>query len=576
MILKITSEANSEHYDGNIDNHYHFMCESCHHIYDVDIPYLNDIEKVETEEYSRSIQEINHYDYLGNLERSLRTIAYCMDDLEVSSVSLPLVQENSQYLHNLNEYATRELPETAPIVNVFDKERYESSVEKFQELNKLKDSLSNKTQQFETVLKNLMVTMANSVQTISALKVASVDKVIFESNKVLFNILKSPYNHYSPTLEYEEIERIREESFDYSEDVQNYEPFNLKQSSRMKFNLVTGMWTSEDGNTSNVPFGVHQIYEEIVAPVVQNLMQETRIERLKIYNHIKDQKISYLNKWHQDTEAFYRANRAESSDIINLMQESLREYVAAYNTLASLKKTENAMNQTKSINSTVVQTETNSEETIMAYALQSQEFMKVQEEFEAYMERLKEDIDLKAKKFGHVEYYDAKLRDGYSNEVAVAADEVHSLDDRRKALATVNPHFAKTSEIPPQPSVEDITFEHISLNLPVIAKNALDKIEEISVPEVAVAENVAEEEVEELVAMEEAVEETVEEAVEEVVEEALVEETEELEEEVEEDDLDEDEDDYDEDEDDYDEDEDDDFDDDDFDDDDFDDDDDDM
>jgi hypothetical protein len=522
----------------------------------------NDVEKVETEEYSRSIQEINHYDYLGNLERSLRTIAYCMDDLEVSSVSLPLVQENSQYLHNLNEYATRELPESAPVVKVFDKERYESSVEKFQELNKLKDSLSNKTQQFETVLKNLMVTMANSVQTISALKVASVDKVIFESNKVLFNILKSPYNHYSPTLEYEEIERIREESFDYSEDVQNYEPFNLKQSSRMKFNLVTGMWTSEDGNTSNVPFGVHQIYEEIVAPVVQNLMQETRIERLKIYNHIKDQKISYLNKWHQDTEAFYRANRAESSDIINLMQESLREYVAAYNTLASLKKTENAMNQTKSINSTVVEAETNSEETIMAYEYQSQEFMKVQEEFEEYMERLKDDIDIKAKKFGHVEYYDAKLRDGYSNEVAVAADEVHSLDDRRKVLATVNPHFAKTSEIPPQPSVEDITFEHISLNLPVIAKNALDKIEEIAVPEVTVAEDAAEEEAEELVTMAEAVEETVEETAVETAVEDVEEEAEELEEVEEEEDIDEDEDeDFDEDEDeDFDEDEDEDFD----------------
>jgi hypothetical protein len=291
-------------------------------------------------------------------------------------------------------------------------------------------------------------------------------------------------------------------------------------------------------------------------------MQETRIERLKIYNHIKDQKISYLNKWHQDTEAFYRANRAESSDIINLMQESLREYVAAYNTLASLKKTENAMNQTKSINSTVVEAETNSEETIMAYEYQSQEFMKVQEEFEEYMERLKDDIDIKAKKFGHVEYYDAKLRDGYSNEVAVAADEVHSLDDRRKVLATVNPHFAKTSEIPPQPSVEDITFEHISLNLPVIAKNALDKIEEIAVPEVTVDEDAAEEEAEELVTMAEAVEETVEETAVETAVEDVEEETEELEEVEEEEDIDEDEDeDFDEDEDeDFDEDEDEDFD----------------
>lgn len=437
-----------------------------------------DTEKIDTEDFSTSIQELNQYDYIGGMERSLRTISYCMDDLDTTSVSLPLVAENSGYLHFLNEYATRDVPDNAPVVNVFDKGRYGESVDKFRELNRLKDSLSTKTQQFEDVLKSLMVTMASSVQAISALKVASVDKVVFESNKILYDILKSPYNHYSPLLEYEEIERIRNEKFDYSEDVQTYEPFRLKPSSRMRFNLVTGMWTSEDGNTTNMPFGVHQIYEEIVAPIVQNLMAENRIERLKIYNHIKDQKLDYLNKWHQDTDAFYRANRAESADIINLMQESLREYVAAYNTLVSLQRTEDSMVQSNGeLDSTVVDVVDNAAETLAAFELQSQEFQKTQSSFEDYVERLKEDIDLKAEKFGYIEYYDAKLRDGYSNEVAVASSEIHALDERRKSLASVNPLFAKTSELPPKPNVENITFEYMSLNLPSIAKNALDGLE---------------------------------------------------------------------------------------------------
>ena len=287
-----------------------------------------DTETIETDNYSTSIQEVNQHDYLGGLERSLRTISYCMDDIDVTSVSLPLVAEGSGYLQFLNEYATKEVPENAPVIDVFDNRKYIDSIDKFEELNRMKDSLSTKTQQFEDALKSLMMTMANSVQAISALKLASVDKVVFESNQILFDILKAPYNHYSPTLEYEEIERIKNEKFDYSEDVQNYEPFNLKQSSRVKFNLITGLWTSEDGNTTSTPFGVHQIYEEIVAPVVQNLMQENRLERLKVYNHIKDQKIEYLNKWHQDTDAFYRANRAESADIINLMPEDRRQHGA--------------------------------------------------------------------------------------------------------------------------------------------------------------------------------------------------------------------------------------------------------
>lgn len=433
-----------------------------------------DTETLETDEYSTSIQEVQEHDYLGALERSLRTVSYCMEDVDTVSVSLPLVERGSEYLNFIGEYATDKVPEGAPVLNVFNAERYAERINRFRELNQLKDSLSNETQQFEDVIKSLMSTMAISVQAISALKVASVDKVVFESNRLLYQILKAPYNHYSPILEYDEIERIRNEKFDYSQDVEDYEPFNLRQSSRMKFNLMSGMWTSEDGNVSAMPFGVHQVIEEIMAPVVQNLMAENRIERLKIYNGIKDQKISYLNKWHQDTDAFYRANRAESSDIINLMQESLRNYVAAFNTLASLQKTEDSMRVGgENLENTVVETVTNTEESLAAFQLQSQEFERVQLEFEEYMERLQEDIGRRAEEFGHVEYYDAKLRDGHSNEAAVAANEIHSLDSRRQPLANVNPLFAKSSNLPPQPKVEDIAYEHMALNLPAIAREAL-------------------------------------------------------------------------------------------------------
>lgn len=439
-----------------------------------------DAETLETDEYSTSIQEVSEHDYLGALERSLRTVGFCMEDMDTVSVSLPLVQRGSQYLQFLDEYATDQVPDGAPVLNVFNSERYEERINRFRDLNRLKDQLSSETSQFEDVIKSLISTMAISVQAISALKVASVDKVVFESNRLLYRILKAPYNHYSPILEYDEIERIRNERFDYSQDVEDYEPFNLRPSSRMKFNLLTGMWTSEDGNVSSMPFGVHQIVEEIMAPVVQNLMADTRLERLRIYNNIKDQKISYLNKWHQDTDAFYRANRAESADIINLMQESLREYVAAYNTLDSLQRTEASMQESDgNLDSTVVEAVDNTEESIAAFEVQSQNFQQVQLEFEEYMERLKEDIDRRAEEFGHVEYYDAKLRDGHSNEAAVAANEIHSLDPRRQPLAAVNPLFARDSALPPEPKVEDLAHEHMALNLPAIAREALASLCEL-------------------------------------------------------------------------------------------------
>ena len=440
-------------------------------------------ESIDTNDYSLSIQEINQSDYVGKLDRSLRTISFCMNDTEVKSVDLPLVADNSEYLHFLNEYSTNDNG-NHPVVKVFDDKKYDNEIDDFCKLNKLKDSLSSDTEQFEDVLKHLMHTMAMSVQTISAMKLASTDKVVNSSNELLFKILKAPYNHYSPLLEAEEISRIRNERFDYADSIQGYEPFQLRDSSRVKYNLFADEWTAEDNSSASVPFGVHQIYEEIVAPMVQRLMMENRVERIKIYGQIHDQKISYLNKWHQDVDAFYRSNHAESADIINNMQQTLSEYVEAYNTLAQLQKTLDTMGEEgASLDSTVVEKQDNSAEALAAFEIQAKEFKQVQEDFADYMDRLQEDIALKAEKFGHVEFYDARLQDGYSNSMAVAAGEVQSLDDRRKPLALTNPLLAKESVLLPEPNVESVTYEHLSLNLPSIAVNALDAVSRITVEE---------------------------------------------------------------------------------------------
>ena len=440
-------------------------------------------ESIDTNDYSLSIQEINQSDYVGKLDRSLRTISFCMNDTEVKSVDLPLVADNSEYLHFLNEYSTNDNG-NHPVVKVFDDKKYDNEIDDFCKLNKLKDSLSSDTEQFEDVLKHLMHTIAMSVQTISAMKLASTDKVVNSSNELLFKILKAPYNHYSPLLEAEEISRIRHERFDYADSIQGYEPFQLRDSSRVKYNLFADEWTAEDNSSASVPFGVHQIYEEIVAPMVQRLMMENRVERIKIYGQIHDQKISYLNKWHQDVDAFYRSNHAESADIINNMQQTLSEYVEAYNTLAQLQKTLDTMGEEgASLDSTVVEKQDNSAEALAAFEIQAKEFKQVQEDFADYMDRLQEDIALKAEKFGHVEFYDARLQDGYSNSMAVAAGEVQSLDDRRKPLALTNPLLAKESVLLPEPNVESVTYEHLSLNLPSIAVNALDAVSRITVEE---------------------------------------------------------------------------------------------
>lgn len=435
------------------------------------------VETLETSDYSTSIQEVQMHDYLGSLERSLRTITYCMNDLDKTSVELPLVNDGSPYLAHIEEYATDQLPAGAPVVPVFDTQRYEQSIFKFTELNKLKDQLSSQTQQFDEVLRQLIKSLACSIQAVSALKVASVDKVVNDSNRLLYTILKAPYNHYSPNLEYEEIDRIRQERFDFSECGQGYEPFTLHESSRVKLNPLTGQWMAEDGSTTSAPFGVHQIYEEIVAPVVQSLMEENRLKRIDVYSNIEDQKRYYLKEWKAEFDEFYRHHRGLSHDLINLMDNAIKEYVCSSLTLESFRKTEHNMQLNEgNLDAAVVDSENEEQvaEAAATFDTSGAEFRKVKDDFTDFCDRLEEDVDVKARKFGHVEYYDAKLRDGYANEAAVASAEAATLDERRRGLAVANPHLAKHSELPPEPSIEQVAYEHFSLNLPSIARNTLE------------------------------------------------------------------------------------------------------
>ncbi|MCL2284279.1 MAG: hypothetical protein FWC26_13265 [Fibromonadales bacterium] len=484
-----------------------------------------EIEEIATDEYSRSIQFLNQHDYFGNLDRTLRTISFCVGDLNMNSVELPLVATKSQYASFLKEFATSEIPENAPIFEVFDKEKHRQSIEKFKDINKMKESISDETAEFEEVLKRLMLSVANSVQNITAIKISSTDKIVSESNRTLFKILKAPYNHYSPSMEFEEIERIKQESFNYGKDNNDYQPFQLKDSSKVRYDLFSDVWRAEDGSQVNAPFGVHQLYQEIVAPMVQSLMEETRMERLKVYNHIRDKKMDYLTQWHRDVEDFYGRNRAEAADLRNIMSESFRNFSAALNTLNSLKETARKMETAGDLKAAVVKNKQNVAETFAGYEMQTAQFKKTQDDFDAYMDMLKDDIDEKAQRFDHVEYYDASLRDKNFKDAAVAESEKQNLDLRRKQLLAVDPLFAKSSELLPEPSIEEVTMEHVALNLPAIAKNALNELLEKSIYQDNAPANPAPEETEEEV--EEEAEEEIEDETEEEIEEEAVEETEE-------------------------------------------------
>lgn len=168
--------------------------------------------------------------------------------------------------------------------------------------NSLEDALNDKHDHYIGAVNyktasESMRRLAESVQLLTKTKISSQSKLIDYTSSIFNLVLKSGYTQYSPSLEAEEIERARSESFfDYHTAVNDYTPFSLKSSSVVRYELLSSSWIAEDCSRTSMPFGMHQIDEEIFMPVIASLMEENRIERLKIYNNIDEQKRMYVDR----------------------------------------------------------------------------------------------------------------------------------------------------------------------------------------------------------------------------------------------------------------------------------------
>lgn len=440
-----------------------------------------DAEQIDTSSYSKSVQNITMHNYMGNIDREVRNISYLLTDSDTRSVSLPVVPPQSEEEAFLNEYATTETGDK-PIVKVFDTEDFESKLSTFTNISDLKKELEKSTDGGNSnYFKSLIKKLGDSVQIVSKIKTNSTSGLLDYTNKILAAVLKSGYNQYSAQLEAEELARIRDTNFNYQDCVENYKPFELKESSKVKYDIYNQNWVAEDNTRTIMPFGINQIEEEVLMPLINNLMQETRVERLKIYNNIKDQKLSYLNKWHQDVEAAFRDNRKSGQDLITQITNAYAEYSTAHNTYLSYKQTQDAMNQT---GRTDVETKSvdSSDAAVKEIEEKVEGCREVGEAFQLYMRTLQNDINASSDKFGFVEYFEGSLRDGESKKVAdsIIPENLQNLEPRRQKIIPVNSYFATYAELPPVPSVEPKLMEDFSMDLQQIAAEQISKIDEES------------------------------------------------------------------------------------------------
>lgn len=422
-------------------------------------------EKVDTSNYSTSVQNVTLHDYVGNIDRQVRNISYLLSDSEKVSVSLPVIKPDSEEDTFIEEYATQDTGDK-PIAHVFNISDFDSKFNKLSSLNAMKHQIKNSSVDDNSeYMKKLMVQLAETVQLLTITKSSGSSKLVNYSNSIFEIVLKSSYNHYSPTLEAEEIERIRTATFDYQSSVNEYKPFSLKQGSRVKYDLISNNWMAEDGSRTAMPFGMHQVDEEVLMPVIQNLMEENRIERLKIYNNIEDQKRNYLEKWTSETGAYFRDNRQTADELISRMREAFADYTSSFTTYKSLMKTQDMLDSQGVGASAKIVAEEAQDEIIAGFEAQAMQCNIQQEQFADFMNRIQDDINDSKERFGHVEFYEASLRDSESHNMAVSMHNIQELEPRKKLLLGVGPYFAHNAVVPPLPNTQPEMVQDLDINL---------------------------------------------------------------------------------------------------------------
>lgn len=431
-------------------------------------------EKIDTSDYSTSVQNVILHDYVGDIDRQVRNILYLVKDSDNISVDLPVIMPGSKEFQFINEYSTSDTA-GKPVVSVFDMDQYDSKLERFDSLGKLNHTIAEDGKTDTEYLKSVMKQLAQSVQFLTKSKNASESKLIDYSSSILAMVLKSAYNQYSPQLESEEIERIRNSTFSYDE-MNTYVPFNLKEGSRVRFDLFGNVWVAENGSKTSMPFGMNQIDEEVLTPVINNLMQENRIERLKIYNNIRDQKTDYLNQWHRDVEDFYGRNRTEANGLIQQMNQTYAEYSEAYTNYQQQKETLETMKTSGNINDSEVLESENYAEVLAGFEAVAKQCRDKQESFTEFMNRIHDDIDESSEKFGYIQYYEASLRDTENKKTAIALSDIHKLDLRHQRLATVSPYLAKYAELPPEPRTSNELMNDFNIDINKQAEESINEL----------------------------------------------------------------------------------------------------
>lgn len=264
-----------------------------------DKPILNNSDKSKIYEDS----EIYSFDVESNLRECLNRINSDLLSSKEMKLSFPFVKDKS--LIDFIEDHTVEVDD----VNL--KSKLNTS-----DFDQLK-SLLNHRNRFKNELQDLIKTISDRFD-LNVRNFTSYmnDMDAFRNKMILFSI-EAAYYTFCP--------KCNSDFFKQSE----FADYQFNESAQTRYDYKNDRWVCIScKDYTNQPIPVPKIYQELIQPVVRQLLMEHHTEREKLYNDIENQKIGYIEKYRKEIREINRINSSETEKIMTSIANLEAEFEA--------------------------------------------------------------------------------------------------------------------------------------------------------------------------------------------------------------------------------------------------------
>ncbi len=252
---------------------------------------------------------------------------------------------------------------------------------------------------------------------------SSLNHIVFPSTFKFTNVIeKASYNYFCPGCNSDLLKRL--EIFDYSHDGKTENRIFFPINTKMEIvDIKTNIWRCPLCNIeTDQPYPRHKFEDELFTPVYDKLYEENYMERLKIYNHINDEKRKYTEKAEELFHQVMRESRTKVDNIkskIRTIQSEVSADEMAVRDLNKLllKYKKIADNKAKQIESDL----DNHKKAIEA------ENKKSRERIDKTVDAAKKNIEESTKRYARLEREDQAKRDAVQREIAENAEATKNI-----------------------------------------------------------------------------------------------------------------------------------------------------